>query len=57
MTWEKHEVQPEPREGAKFTPKHPESAVTKHELDKIRSQQDFQDVQRGPTHHTSNPSG
>lgn len=57
MGWDKPEEQPEARAGAKFTPKHPEAATTKQELNWIRGQQDIQDPERGPTNHTSNPSG
>lgn len=57
MTWKKNEEQPAALEGAKFTPKHPESAVTKSDLDRIRGQQDHQLRDRGPSNHSSNPSG
>lgn len=57
MAWKKLEAQPEAREGAKFTPKHPEDASTKAELDQIRGQQEIKNFDTGPTHHTSNPSG
>lgn len=57
MTWEKNEEQPEARDGARFTPQHPETAITKADLNRMRSQQLQQDPERGPTNHTSNPSG
>lgn len=57
MGWDKPKEQPEARAGAKFTPKHPEAATTKQELNRIHGQQDIQDPERGPTNHTSNPSG
>lgn len=57
MTGRKPEEQSGPREGAKFKPLRPEDATTKHAMDRIRGQQEIKDYDRGPTHHTSNPSG
>ncbi len=57
MTWKKNEEQPEPREGAKFEPDHPEAALTRSELHEISQQRDIKLHDRGPTNHTSNPSG
>jgi hypothetical protein len=45
------------REGAKFKPVHPEEATRMEDLHRIRGMQDQQDPERGPTNHTSNPSG
>lgn len=55
--YDKHEEQPEAREGAKFKPVHPEDATTKADMDRIRGMQERIDHRTGPTHHTSNPSG
>lgn len=55
--WAGREEQPEARQGAMFKPVHPEEATRKEELDRIRGMQQQKDPQRGPTHHTSNPSG
>ncbi|MGE5676382.1 MAG: hypothetical protein ACM3XM_21295 [Mycobacterium leprae] len=57
MTDRKPEEQPETREGAKFKPLHPEDATTQHAVNRIRGQQDLQSFERGPTNHSSNPSG
>lgn len=55
--WSGRAEQPESRQGAMFKPVHPEDATRKEGLDRIRGMQQQKDPQRGPTHHTSNPSG
>lgn len=55
--WNDREQQPEAREGAKFKPVSPEDATRKEELNRIRGMQEVVDPERGPTHHTTNPSG
>ncbi len=55
--WQDREEQPEAREGAKFKPDHPEASTRKEELNRIRGMQGLVDPERGPTHHTTNPSG
>jgi hypothetical protein len=44
-------------EGATFKPVHPEDMTRKEELNRMRGMQDVQDPEKGPTKHTSNPSG
>jgi hypothetical protein len=55
--WADREAQPEAREGAMFKPVHPETATRKEEMNRIRGMQNQVDPERGPTNHTSNPSG
>lgn len=45
------------RQGAEFKPVHPETATRVEDLNRIRGMQDQQNPERGPTNHTSNPSG
>lgn len=55
--WADKEQQPERREGAKFKPVHPEDMTRKEELNRVRGMQDFQLRDKGPSNHSSNPSG
>lgn len=55
--WADKEQQPEAREGAMFKPVSPETATTKHDMNRIRGMQNSKDLETGPTNHTSNPSG
>lgn len=45
------------RDGAKFKPVDVATADRKEELNRIRGMQDIQRHGKGPTDHTSNPSG
>ncbi|HEY3364103.1 MAG TPA: hypothetical protein VGK74_03475 [Symbiobacteriaceae bacterium] len=44
-------------QGTKYKPVHPEDAVRKEEMNRIRGMQAMKDPEVGPTNHTSNPSG
>lgn len=55
--WADKEEEPVAREGAKFKPVHPEGAIRKEEMNRIRGMQEMKDFDTGPTNHTSNPSG
>jgi|GEM_PF-4852002 len=56
-TWKDREEEPVARDGNKFKPVHPETAVRKEDLNRIRGMQEIKDFDTGPTNHTSNPSG
>lgn len=45
------------QQGAEFKPVNPQDATRKEELNRIRGMQDTIDPERGPTNHTTNPSG